>query len=101
MQPEERMVDDDDACCAGMTIFTAAWSRAYAPRSPADNATVVVFEREDGTETEPVLVHELARVGELIQELAPPSVTIRSAGGEDVAALQGLVERAKTAPTVH
>ena len=91
----------DGARCTRMILFTAAWSKAYAPRSPADNATVVICEREDGTETEPLLVPSLARVGELITELAPPLVTIRSAGGEDIAALQDLVEQAKTPRTVH
>lgn len=94
-------MSDDGACCAKMTLFTAAWSRAYAPRSAADDAMVVVCEREDGIETDPVLVLSLASLAELIQELVPPSVTIRSARGEDVEALQRLVELAKAAPAVH
>ena len=81
-------------------LFTAAWSRAYAPPSPADDGTVVVCEREDGVETDPVLVPSLALVAELIAELAPPLVTIKSAAGEKVEALQRLVELATTASTV-
>jgi hypothetical protein len=95
------MNDDDGACCTRMVLFTAAWSRTYSPPSAADNATVVVCERADGTETDPVVVPTLALVAELITELAPPLVTIKSAAGEDVEELQRLVELATAPRTVH
>lgn len=89
------------ACCTRLTIFTSAWSRAYAPPSLADAATVVVYERADGVETEPVLVPSLAILAEFIAGLAPPVVTIKSARGEDIAALKALVEQATVPQTVH
>jgi hypothetical protein len=95
--------DDDGASCVGLTLFTSAWSRAYAPGSLADDLcmTVALFERQDGIELEPVFVPTLALVGELLVEMQPPAVIIRSASGEDITLIQALVERAAANKAPH
>jgi hypothetical protein len=88
-------MSDGGACCTRMILFTAAWSRAYAPPSPADHATVAVCERADGVETPETIVPTMALLAEFIRVLAPPVVTIKSATGEDISELQALVEQAR------
>jgi hypothetical protein len=40
-------------------------------------------------------------LGQLIAELTPPVVTIKSAAGEDISALKALVELATAAQPLH
>jgi len=96
------MQDDDEfgACCAEMILFTRAWNIEYAPGQRVERfAVVALLVREDEVDQEPFGVETLDRVAELIEELNPPRVTIRSAPGENVSRLQGLVERATAAAT--
>ncbi len=95
------MENDDGACVTRMILFTPAWSRAYAPGTPADDMTVVVCERQDGIELDPMLVPTLELLSELITEMAPPIVTIKSAANEDVQALMGLIEWATASAVIH
>jgi hypothetical protein len=95
------MIDDDGARCSRVILFTSAWSRAYAPASLADDYLVAVCEREDAAEVDPMLVPTLELLAVLLEQLTPPLVTIKSATGEDVSQLMGMVERAAAGVTLR
>ena len=48
-----------------------------------------------------MLVTSLASLAVFITEMSPPLVTIKSAKGENVEALQGIIERATATQTMH
>ena len=94
--------DDHGACLAEMILFTPAWAREFSPGALAERyAMTALFLREDREPQEPIGIQSLSRVAELIAELNPPLVTIRSATGEDIDALKRLVELAKANGAVH
>jgi len=90
---------DDGLRCWELTIYTRAWQLAYEDYCGTE--FFVRIEREDKCVVGPIGVRNAADLSTMITELTPPFVSIRSAPGENVEALKGLVEAAKAGGQVH
>jgi hypothetical protein len=92
-------MSDDALVCVGLRIYTPAWRAANDPGAPPGFA--LVYERAAAEPHGPVLVLDDALLFECIASICPPTVTIKSAAGEDTEALRALVEWATAPQQVH
>jgi hypothetical protein len=98
----EDAADDDGARVAELLLFTPRWARQYSPGALGEQfAMTALFRREDGEEQEPFGILTFELLAELIAEMNPPYVTVFSALGENIEALQALVEKARAGGRVH
>lgn len=81
----------DGAECVAATIYTRSWSGMYSPYASDGRLLVLVFEREDCKPCVPIPCNE-NELADLLRSMAPPTINIRSAPGENVEPLQALVE---------
>ena len=93
-------MNDDALVCVGLTIHTPAWLATHDPGAPP-GCYFVVYERAAAEPHGPVAVLGDAELFECIASICPPTVTIKSAAGENTEALRALVEQATAPQTVH
>jgi hypothetical protein len=87
-----------DVICTGLTIYTPGWLAEHDPSAPPGYSCYAELDELPAHGPVAVPGHLLA---EYIAAIAPPTVTLRFAHGEDIVALKGLVELATAGGTLH